>query len=246
LILGLPIAMQLLFVAQRNIQGILLQAINLLYIPLSIFSSILTGSRTSLIAVIPFVFFIIGTHRIKVERKTIIFVILLVSLLALLPFIPQSVINRLGTIGNSIGGADLGGRVNLWWKGIAVLAHHPFLGVGSGAINSTIGGAVHNTFISVVTETGFIGFVLFVSILGLVVYRMVRMPRGISGLWWTIFITWTIGVLSLSWEFRKITWILLSFIIIESSFGEQRKELEGDIDLPGTIKPSLKQAKPFL
>jgi O-antigen ligase len=237
LILGLPIAlsigMQLLLVPRRNIKGTILHALDLLYIPLSIFSIVLTGSRTSLIAVIPFVIFIVGTQRIKVEQKILIFVILLVSLLALLPFVPQSVITRIGTIGNSISEADLGGRVTMWRKSILVLAHHPILGVGSGAIDRAIGGAVHNTLISIVTETGFIGLVLFLCVLGLVVYLVARLPRRTSGLWLAIFTTWAIGAFSLSWEFRKITWIILSFIIIESGIGEQVGEQEKNINFIG-------------
>ena len=243
LILGLPIgvsvALELLFVARRNIKGILLQVINFLYIPLSIFSIVLTGSRTSLIAIIPFIILMIGTQRIKVERKILIIVILLVSLLALFPFVPQTMINRLGTTGNSISEADLGGRVNLWREGIALLAKHSVLGIGGGAIDHTIGAAVHNTFISVATETGFIGLVFFLSILGLVVYKVVRLPTRTSGLWWAVFMTWMIGVLTLSWEFRKFTWIILSFVIIESSFGEQVGEQERNISFSGGIRRSL-------
>jgi O-antigen ligase len=237
--IGVPVTLELLFVAGRNIKGILLQVINFLYIPLSIFSIVLTGSRTSLIAVIPFVILMIGTQRIKVERKILIFVILLVSLLALLPFAPQTVIDRLGTIGSSISEADLGGRVNLWREGITLLAKHPVLGIGGGAIDHTIGAAVHNTFISVATETGFIGFVLFLSILGLIVYKVARLPKRTSGLWLAVFMTWMIGVLTLSWEFRKFTWIILSLVIIESSLGEQVGEQERNISFSGGVRRSL-------
>jgi O-antigen ligase len=247
LILGLPMSlafsMQLLFAGQRNVKGALLQAINLLYIPLSIFSIILTGGRTSIIAIIPFVIFIIGTQRIKVERKLLIFVILLVSFFALFPFIPQSVIDRIGTIGNSISEADLGGRVTMWRKSITVLAQNPILGVGSGAIDNIIGGAVHNTLISVATDTGFIGFVLFLAILGLVAYRVAILPKRTSALWKVVFATWVIGMLSLSWEFRKVTWIILSFVIIESNFGEQVNELEKNINFSGNIRRTFKSGK---
>jgi len=240
LILGLPIAMQLFFVAGRGTKGTLLQVTNLFYIPLSIFSIVLTGSRTSLIAIIPFSIFMIGTGQIKVERKILIFVILIVSLLVLLPFIPQSVINRLGTLGDSIGKGDLGGRVKLWREGIAVLVKHPILGIGGGTMDYTIGSAVHNTFISVITETGFIGFVLFLAILGLVVYRVTMLSRGTSALWLAIFMTWAIGVFTLSWEFRKATWILLSFMIIESSFGDRISEpQEKNVNFPAGLMRSF-------
>ena len=146
---------------------------------------------------------------------------LAVCLLALLPFIPQTVIDRIGTVGSSISEADLGGRVTMWRLSIAVLAQHPIFGVGGGAIDGMIGGAVHNTFISVATETGFIGFVLFLSILGYIVFKMAVLPKGTAPLWLTIFLTWAIGVFSLSWEFRKATWIILILIVIEGSFGKQ-------------------------
>jgi O-antigen ligase len=241
--IGLPLAMQLLFVGHRNFKGTLLQVINLLYFPLSIFSIILTGGRTSVIAIIPFGIFMIGTQKIKVEQKILIFVILLVSFLALFPLIPQSVINRIETVGNSISEADLGGRVTMWRKSIAVLTQHPILGVGSGAIDRTIGGAVHNTLITVVTETGFVGIILFLSILGLVVYEVLRVPRRTSALWLAVFMTWAIGMLSLSWEFRKVTWVILSFIIIESGFGEQVGEQDGNVNFSGNIRRSFEDGE---
>lgn len=215
--IGLPIAMQLLLVMKKGTLGTLLRAIDILYIPLCIFAIFLTGSRTSLIAVIPFVVFIIATQRIRLERKFLIFVLLLFSIVALLPFIPPALINRIGTIGNSISQADMGGRVTMWRKSIEVLVQYPIFGVGAGAIDRRIGGAVHNTIISVATETGVVGLTFFFIILGLVVYNVFRLPRKTSGLWLAIFTTWAIGAISLSWEFRKLTWIILNFIVIESS-----------------------------
>jgi O-antigen ligase len=224
--IGLPIAMELLFTIPRNFKGFLQRAVNFLYIPLSIFAIVLTGSRTSIIAVIPFTIFLIGTQRIKIERKLLIFMAIFVSVLIFLPLVPQAVIHRIGTVGQSIAAADMGGRVTMWRKSIEVIANHPILGLGSGAVDRMIGGAVHNTFLSITAETGIVGLLLFFSILGLVVYEAIRMPRRISALWIAIFLTWLIGIVSLSWEFRKVTWILLSFMIIESSLWKQRQEQE--------------------
>jgi O-antigen ligase len=218
LIIGLPVAMHLFFKAGAGNEGKILKLLNLAFIPLAIYATTLSGSRTSLIAIIPFGLYLVGTQQIVFFRKLIIFILFLVSLFLLLPFIPQSVIGRLGTIGSSIGEGDLGGRLNLWWEGIDVLAQHPVLGIGSGGAISSMGSAVHNTFISIAVETGFIGLMFFFSILGIVLYRVLNLPKGSSSLWLAIFTIWIIGVLSLSWEFRKLTWIILSFIIIEGSF----------------------------
>lgn len=219
LMMGLPVAMQLFFAAgQSNKGAIILKLINLAYIPLAVFAIVLTGSRTSLIAVVPFCIYLIGTRQIKLDRKLVVFGILLLSLLALLPFIPQSVTARLGTLGSSIEAGDLGGRVALWGQAISVLAKHPIMGLGSATLDSAIGSAAHNTFVSVAAETGFIGLILFLTILAAVFFQAMHIPNGNMGLWVTIFLTWVLGVSSLSWEFRKLTWLFLNFVVIEGSF----------------------------
>jgi len=224
LVLGLPIAVHLFFAASRSTVGIILRLINLLYVPLSIYSIVLTGSRTPLIAIIPFGIFLLGAQQIKVERKLLVLMILLACLLVLFPFIPPSVIQRLGTTGESIGEGDLGGRLRLWGEAIAVLNQHVILGVGSGAITSKIGSAVHNTFISIAAETGVIGLLLFCSIAGIAVYQAMRLPKATSRLWLAMIMTWVIGVSSLSWEFRKLTWIILSFVVLEGNSGASPEE----------------------
>ena len=218
LMTGLPVAMQLFFAVGQGKKGTALKLVNLAYIPLAIFAIILTGSRTSLIAVIPFGIYLVGTQQIKFDRKILVFGILLISLLAMLPFIPQSVAARLGTLGSSIESGDLGGRVELWRQAILIFSNHPLIGLGSGTLDSAIGSAAHNTFVSIAAETGFIGITLFSIILAIVLFQAINIPNGNSGLWVAIFLTWFIGVNTLSWEFRKLTWLLLNFIVIEGSF----------------------------
>lgn len=220
LIIGLPIAMHLFLEAGSGKEARTLKLTNLAFIPLAIYSIILSGSRTSLIAIIPFGLYLIGTQQIGFLRKAAISILFLVSMAVLIPYVPQSVISRLGTIGSSIGEGDLGGRLNLWAEGIEVLAQHPVLGIGSGGAISSIGSAVHNTFISIAIETGLIGLLFFCFVLGIVLYQVRHLPHASSSLWLAILTIWLIGILSLSWEFRKLTWLILSFVIIEGSFFE--------------------------
>lgn len=241
--LAIPIAMEHFFVAGKGVRGAISRAIDLFYIPLSVFTIILTGSRTSLIAILPFAIFMIGTQRISFERKLLISVAVILCAAVALPLIPQSVIARLSTIGMSIGQGDLGGRVNLWMEGIAELAQHPILGIGGGAIDTTIGAAVHNTFLSIAVETGFIGFVLFLAILGTVINALAKMSRLESPLWLAILFTWAIGVLSLSWEFRKVTWIVLSFIVIAGSVEQKAAETEEGISLTQDRRQAIEKGE---
>ena len=245
LIMGLPVAMQLFFAAEQNKQGAILKLINLAYIPLAIFSITLTGSRTSLLAVIPFGIYLVLTQQIKFDRKILVFGILLISLLAMLPFIPQSVITRLGTLGASIETGDLGGRVELWRQAFLIFSRHPFIGLGSGSLDSVIGSAAHNTFVSVAAETGFIGFVLFFAILALAFFQAMNIPNGNSGLWVAIFLSWVIGVCSLSWEFRKLTWLFLNFIVIEGSLTYEQLHIgSAKIEISKNIKRFLNVNEP--
>ena len=124
--MGLPIAIQLFFAAGQDKKWVILKLLNLIYIPSAIFSIILTGSRTSLVAVIPFAVYLVGTQQIKLDRKVFIFGILLVSFLGLSPFVPTSIIARLGTLGSSIEAGDIGGRVELWRQALQVLSNIRF------------------------------------------------------------------------------------------------------------------------
>ena len=89
--------------------------------------------------------------------------------------------------------------------------------MAAGTLFTTIGSESHQTFLSILAETGLIGFLLFACILAIVVNQAVRLPKGYSGLWLAVFFVWAIGVLSLSFEFRKATWLFLSFVIIEGA-----------------------------
>jgi len=51
----------------------------------------------------------------------------------------------------------------------------------------------------------------------MVVYQAFRPPRWHSGLWLTVLAIWAIGVFTLSWEFRKPTWLFLSLVVISAN-----------------------------
>ncbi len=217
LIMGMPVAIHLFFSAGQEKAGLIFRIINLAYIPLAIFTTILSGSRTSLLAGIPFGVYLVTSGKIKVDRKILVLGSLIISMLVMYFLVPQSIKTRLATLATSIESGDIGGRVELWRRAIMVFASHPLGGLGSGTLETFIGTAAHNTFISVLAETGLVGFVLFGLILALVLFDAFNNASGNSGLWVSLFFTWVIGVCSLSWEFRKLTWLLLSFIVIDGN-----------------------------
>lgn len=214
LLLGIPLAWHLFLQLDKKKYSFL-RFIDILYIPLAVFAIFLTGSRTSLFAIIPAIIFIFWPNRLDIGRYILISIFLAISLLVVRSILPAAVIQRLATASSSISSADIGGRVSLWNDTTALFISHPLLGVGGGALDAVIHSAAHETFLSILGETGLIGIALFASILALVLNQAARLLKGYSGLWFSVFFIWAIGVLSLSWESKKVTWLILIFVIIE-------------------------------
>lgn len=217
LVLGLPFAWRLYIFGFNDRKNPILALLNLCYIPLAVFSAILTGSRTALIVIVPTIIYILRFVRTNRQKVFLFLVILIVSSFIIYPLIPESITQRLSTIFESFRRADLGGRVSLWWATLSIFIKHPIFGSGAGTLRTIIGADTHNTFLSIMAETGIIGFTLFLIMLLCVFAIVVHLPNIYSWHWITVLSTWVIGVSSLSWEFRKPTWLLLSLIVIESS-----------------------------
>lgn len=220
LALGMPIAWHLAVTAGSSLKDRIFRILHYTYIPASLFATILTASRMAVIAVVPALLYIVGTsYRLKPLYRLLIFLILGGALLFLLPYIPQSAIERLATIDDSIEALDFGGRMTLWRASFRIYSEHPVLGIGSGALHrsSELGGAAHNTFLSVLAELGIIGFILFAGILANVVYQALAQKKALSRLWLTILMIWVIGVSTLTWEIAKSTWLFFSLIAISKN-----------------------------
>ena len=77
----------------------------------------------------------------------------------------------------------------------------------------------HNSFLSVLTETGIIGFSLFSVLLGMLGFYVYRLPELERRFWTVTLATWTIGVSTLTWEHRKPTWLLFGLILVRGADG---------------------------
>ncbi len=234
LALGLPVAWYLAVSAAKGKKTSLFTLLNYAYVPAALFAIILTATRTALFAAAPAVVYMVGTaNRLKLFHR----VLILAALAGVFPFTPQSSIERLGTVGSSLSTGDLGGRGRLWQASMGVFSKHPFLGVGSGALQTPtlLSRVAHNTFLSVSAELGLIGLSFFVVMLAIVAYQAANQPKWLSWLWLTVLMIWVIGAFSLTWEYRKTTWLFLSLIVISASLfrrGDRIKEGSSLFDEP--------------
>ncbi|MCU0558698.1 MAG: O-antigen ligase family protein [Desulfobacterales bacterium] len=238
--LGIPIAWFLALNSPRdslhNKVGLVL---HLGYIPLAVFASFLTGSRTALFTLLPGIVYLFSSMRLMAWRtKFILGMLVIGSIYAVSTQIPGVTMSRLMTIGESVADRDLGGRVDLWERSIELIREYPLLGVGSGAFKdyTVYGSVVHNTFLSVFCELGLIGFAIYMAMLAILGREGFRQSRCGQHRSLAMLAIWALGSLSLTWELTKVTWLTFTFVLLATEWlaapAERLsgKQLRGDGD----------------
>jgi O-antigen ligase len=194
-----------------------LRIVNFAYVPTGLFAVALTGTRGATLASLPTAAFILWSLRRTSVRPAIALAVLVVGVTLLVGFAPRTQLERISsvaTIGNLQEGA-LSGRFGLWTESHEVFREHPLNGAGLDAHRAAIptGKEAHNTYVSVVAETGVIGFALFFGVLLSVFVRVSRL-RGWDGRYWaTQVAVLAIGAMSLSLEDSKSVWVFLSMAV---------------------------------
>lgn len=152
---------------------------------LLMFTIVLTGSRTGMIALtmIIITMFISALLKYKKEKKIkltwgkviVILVIVAIILSTIILILPDQIIGRIFNYNNLyqydnssiIAGSP---RLNIWINAIEILFHRPIVGFGLGMNDyyllqhSGLITALHNTFIDVWFQFGIIGFVMYIYI----------------------------------------------------------------------------------
>ena len=136
--------------------------------------------------------------------------------------VPAASWARIATLGKEAKEGTLNSRTLIWSTGLQAFADRPFTGVGSGAfpesVRATMGRprswtpVAHNTFLSILVETGLAGFTLFLLFAATLIWSAMRLPKLECRLWLVVFAVWAIGVSALTWEHRKPTWLLFALL----------------------------------
>jgi O-antigen ligase len=105
-----------------------------------------------------------------------------------------------------------------------VFAENPLLGSGTNSFPTVTGGRLvaHNSFISVLTETGLVGFGLVLAIGTLTFTSVWSRPFWERLFWLTLLSVLMIGISTLTWEHRKPLWVILSFAVIAGNLADSR------------------------
>lgn len=180
----------------------------------------------------------------SIRQRLSLGIIAVGGLVAISLLVPQTSWTRLSSIGQEVSSGTLNERTTLWKAGFEVFRMHPLQGVGvnafaptvqrslgapaqlrNGPANEVVEYVAHNTFISVLVEEGIVGFTLFVGLL-LALWRGIFRLEGLERRLWIItLLVWTLGVMELTWEYRKPTWML--FGLLSAAIASVRSDADG-------------------
>lgn len=187
---------------------------------------LLTASRTALVAAcLGFAFALLTWRGAALAPRIASVALLLLLVLGAIRLAPPASRERLATLPAELARGTLHNRTQIWKAGLKAFKRHWLAGVGAGAYPEAVRPwlgrpavpgheyTAHNTFLSVAVETGVVGLLVFGLLLAtLVLFTWVLAPAE-RALWYTALAVWTAGVLTLTWENRKPTWLLFALIL---------------------------------
>jgi O-antigen ligase len=142
------------------------------------------------------------------------------AVISIMAVIPAQSWDRVFTIRDQVLTGTMTNRTTIWSAGLRQFAEHPVLGVGAGAfptavqyVDHGIPMVAHNTYLSILVQLGVVGAILISAILGIAWRRILSMQGARKRLWAISLLTWCIGVFGLTWEYKKMTWLLFALII---------------------------------
>ncbi len=240
LILAIGIPMSWYLILQRAGSSkitTLLLVLNAIYIPVACIGIALTGSRGAMVASIPALFFILPTlSKLPLWARMISALAAVGGIYAGYRLVPATSLERLGTAYTELsGGGNLTGRIQIWEDAFNRFLDNPILGVGSNAFKtvSESGLVAHNSFLSVLVETGIVGLLLFLGIFIIAVVCCFKLPKLESNLWKTTLLIWFLGASALTYEHHKPTWLMLAFI---AASAYQRQDIDSVIAPRSTLR----------
>ena len=170
------------FVSDPSASKHIYVGVSAVFIAVSIFFSL---SRGGIISLVLSTLILLGLlfYRLKNRQKSLIFILLLISVMGLVGFVGwQPIIQRFERVFNSTGGiADQ--RPVFWQDSLELIKDYPLLGTGHGSfvdsyqsyqsinIGELVVRHVHNDYLEILTDTGFLGFCLVAWFLVTVVWQ---------------------------------------------------------------------------
>lgn len=230
----LSIAASFVFILLKQNYPKIVNILLVVFLCVCLVAILLTGSRTGLIIFLAVSMF----GLVSFGKKGILWAVLSIIFITplILPFIPESNIERLLETQEQVSEGDFTGRGYVWERGLTAFhSQNPIrmlLGVGYDQFqflyNQNYGTftAPHNTYLSVYVELGIIGFLIFLYILFYVFRKTITLCRSNRTLVYLgLFLPIIIAMVTLGLQTRRWLWIIL-FLIYKIYCIDKYKRIE--------------------
>jgi O-antigen ligase len=214
--------------------------LNFLYVPVGLFAVVITGTRGATLALLPAAIFIFWSLRhARPAHRLAALGTLAAAILVLVVYAPRGPLARIqsATTATDLGSEEsaLSGRWSIWVESGHAFLERPIVGAGLDAHRTAVSSGLnevrtfriaekeaHNTYISVLVETGIVGFAILATMIVIVIKRIRRLAGWRAWYWSAQVSVLAIGAMSLSLEDSKSIWIFLSLCVATSAVAGSR------------------------
>lgn len=213
--LGVPMAWYLASTAARRAPAALARG----YVVAAVLAVFLTGSRGGLLALLAALTVVplARAHQRSTSRATVL--VVAAAALLVIAVVPDATLARVQTIPAELSEGDLNARQEYWRVALDAFVEDPWLGQGAGGSRLRIMDALqvaeapHNTFLSVVVDTGIVGLALFCLLLLSLGLRSTTLPALEGAFARSLLLTLLVAFMPAHWELRKATWLVMAFLL---------------------------------
>ena len=200
-----------------------IRIINLLAIPLIFYGIFLTATRTAfIVGVLGLMYWVFTQRKASFMIKSLIIGVMISAFVAILLFAPKASVERVFSAGESISQGTLNNRSIIWGGSIKQWKEAPIVGVGLGSLGNALGrehinyDAAHNSFIHVLSETGIVGFLLFLMVNFSLLIYLLHTPINDKAFLFSLLLVIVVSQLATHLQAEKITWFVYAMIAIHS------------------------------
>jgi O-antigen ligase len=201
-------------------------------IVLLILASITTGSRSGFLLLGLSFFFLTQRFLVGRQRSITFWLTLGMGFFWVLTQASGTILDPVRILDAILSGSDtVGARYDFWRAGLAMWLDHPITGIGIGRFRNyllaywqsyrpIIAWTPHNTYVQVLSETGVIGFIIFIALLSTVFINfrssIKTLPKNLSDIQWTwsiVLIILLVGSMTKTDLLDKFFWFLMGISV---------------------------------
>ena len=212
---GIPLAVWL----YTQYQQWWLKLFNVVAIPIIFYGIFLTGTRTGLVTGMLGMMYLAFTQRKASFNLKLIYVGVVIGVaVAVISLAPPESVERIFSIGKALQTGDLNHREVLWAKSLSVWLDNPILGNGTGSLGYVLNPLhedfkwAHNAYVQVLAENGLIGLLIYLAMIGSLLYYITKCGIENQFFLFTLWITIAISQMTLHSQNLKEVWFIWSLI----------------------------------